>query len=303
MAKSVNSSANVRLQTLYIFRDTQTYCDKVNKDSSKAIQKRDHEPVVIETKKGVIEGILRTPGEQSKSVVIIAPGLPIGMYDSGRMEEIYQTLAKHLKFAGISTLIFNYWDVTPNLDKFNRVSLGSATRDLCTVVSHAGRAFDNIGIVGEGLGGMVAGEAFGKWSMPHRDKIKAVAFWYVPTKIPNVENLYVKIGKQPYSFTKVNRTGFKIRDKLIYDLRDFDPRVAFGSIECPVMILYGGADRLVGRVEAERLATYIRPEKKLVEVAGGDYAFKTPDGKDVVVEHVLTALTVTVDWFQKHLRS
>ncbi|MDE1874148.1 MAG: hypothetical protein KGI04_03460 [Candidatus Micrarchaeota archaeon] len=241
------------------------------------------------------KGRLVSPTKRTECVVIVAPGFAVDVNYLHGEGKLLNDLSKMLAERGIATLLFNYRFVTPDLKKFRKASMSSEISDLKVTIKEMRKRFRNVGLLGASVGGLVAASAYSH-------DIDCMAFWYVPTatkmSTPSRRDRYKKHREGYRGYTRLKNINYIIGRQFAYERNTFRASPVFRRLDCPVLVVQGDADKRASLRDANKILGFVKGEKLLHVIHGGDHGFKTQDGKSIVKSHAKQALRATARWFE-----
>lgn len=261
------------------------------------------EKIIFENKGYKIEGILHLPEKETNSIVILVHGFTGSKDGPG---DVFIELAETLEANGFAVLRFNFRFTTEDWSKFHNMSISGEVSDLKLIIDEMSRGYQNIGIIGESLGGTVS-------IISYNEKVKTLVLWY-PAIFLNETPLERRITTKEAieELEKTDRVtlresrgqNYQVGRKFIEERRALDLIPYAERISCPILIVHGDSDTVVPFTQAIRLMDILKEPKKLEKIIEVDHAWHNKDdySSGYVNEAQKKAIHFTVEWFKKYLK-
>jgi len=207
---------------------------------------------------------------------------------------IFDKTAEELEVAGNSVLNFDFSGSGESDD--DSLTLNKQVDDFYAALAYAkSRGFENIGLLGHSLGGLVALKGYSSdigamvLTAPVTNKVRYT--WdkrYSSEQLSELsENGYITMLRE-----EGVRKKFIIGKQMLKDRESVDPEGILPAVKCPVLIVHGAEDGRVPVDDSKNAVKYLPLESHLVIVDGADHKFKNK--VDNFIEH-------TVLWFNEYL--
>lgn len=237
------------------------------------------------TKGNKLVGVLHTPKEKTSKIVVIAHGFCANK-DRERLIQIGETYSEN----NIAAFRFDF-SGSGESDE-DEITVENQIDDLKSAIAYVkSLRYEDIGIQGESLGGLVALEVWNSevktmvlWApvTNSKDKLKEVL---VQEKLSEEE-----LNEKGYVLKKKDGREFKVPKKYFQERLEVSQEELLGNIRCPVLILHGDKDDCVDLEDSKQAMDHLENgELNIIEGAGHilDVRHETFD--------------LTLDWFKKHL--
>lgn len=227
-------------------------------------------------------GILNQSSQER--LVVMLHGFTGDKDGNGAYVMLEQTLAD----AGISSLRFDFSGEGDSPGNFSQVSVEHEVEEFHQVLEFIKeRGYEQIGVVGESMGGTVAVAGFDQM-------IASLVLWYPAFDLEDTELSELLAGPvkeesaQDWGLSPGQQFGSTFFDEIV-NLKLYDN---LKSIHCPTLIVHGDQDEDVPLAQSQKAMEYLSDEKEMIVVPGDGHCLR--DHHDQLVEWTTT-------WFQKHL--
>jgi alpha-beta hydrolase superfamily lysophospholipase len=196
-----------------------------------------------------LSGVLHAPGRDTDSVVIIAHG-----FCSNKTRKRYIKLANALTNAGIAALRFDFGGSGESDER--EVTIESEVHDLKSAIAQMRReGYENIGLLGESLGGIVSLKAYG-------NDIDAMVLWAPVTKSQEPAQLHDeeqegKLEQKGYIIKHKDGTDFKIPQQYFDERMNVDREALFKNIDISALSIHGNEDEHIPMGHSEEALEYL----------------------------------------------
>jgi hypothetical protein len=253
--------------------------------------------LTIKNKKGQsLAGIFHSAEKNNSSIIILVHGFT---GNKNGPDNIFVKTSEELSKNGFAVLRFDFSGSGESDGKFEDMTISGEVRELKMFMNFArGMGFENIGILGESLGGAVS-------VLAYDPGIKCMVLWYPALNLRET-NVYKKLKKKEYelknkgyiSYEKSHGRVFKIGKGFYEERGRFDVSKRVKSIKCPLMIITGDKDSSVPFVQSVKAIKTVNEPKELGIIKGADHCFRG----DKREEWQKKAIEFTVSWFKKWLK-
>lgn len=259
------------------------------------------EKVYFENQGQKIEGILHLPENKTNSLVILVHGFTGSRDGPGK---IFEKMAKRLTPENFAVLRFNFRFTTDDWNEFHKMTMRGEASDLKLIINEMSKRYNNIGLVGESLGGSLS-------ILSYNEKVKCLVLWYtnlypretrLGKKILSEES---KIEIEKTSFLKLKTSKgqeFKIGKDFIEEIKATDIIPYVKNILSPTLLIHGDADSIVPFNHSEKILNLLRGPKKLERIVGANHAWENEEYTDYNLEAQEKAIELTADWINKWLK-
>ena len=144
---------------------------------------------------------------------------------------------------------------------------------------------NKIGVIGSSFGGTVAIAACDS-------RVKAMVILSTPCRFNKPSNKESKLYEDK-GFHELP-TGSRLLPAFFQDFSDYDVCKAAGELDCPLLVIHGGDDKLVATENAHDIYRNSKQPKRLEIIEGASHSFSDPI-------HLKEVITMTVNWFHQYL--
>jgi dipeptidyl aminopeptidase/acylaminoacyl peptidase len=219
--------------------------------------------------------------------IIMSHGLE-GSKDGGK----WLGFVPRLISEGFACLRFNYRgcgiDKENSDGEFIDSTLTRRIRDYNSAIDFAQSLNINknrIGVIGSSFGGTVA-------IVARDSRVKAMVTLSTPCRFNKPSNKESELYKDK-GFHELP-TGNRLLPAFFQDFSKYDICKAAGEIDCPLLIMHGGDDKLVATDNAYAIYRNSKQPKRLEIIKGASHSFSDPI-------HLKEVIYMTVDWFRQYL--
>lgn len=259
------------------------------------------EKIYFENEGYKIEGILHLPEKETNSVVVIVHGFTASKDGPGK---VFVELAETLVANGFAVLRFNFRFTTEDLSEFHNMTISGEVSDLKIITDEISKRYENVGLVGESLGGAIS-------ILSYNEKIKTMVLWYPAIFLNETElkqSLETKEALEELEKTgrstlrKSNGQKFQVGRKFIEDREATNVISSAEKISCPTLIVHGDIDSVVSFTQAIRLMDVLKEPKKLEKIEGVDHAWHEKGYGEYAIAAQKKAIYFTTEWFRRYLK-
>lgn len=254
------------------------------------------ENVIFENKGEKLSGVLHTPEEQTKSVVIICHGFA---GDKNGFKNKNIRVAKKLCVNGFAVLRFDFRGCGASDGNFVDITISSEADDLRAAINFVQNlGYEKIGVIGGSLGGFVS-------ILANDPRVKSMVLWAPAIALKEVFIKSGKITQQMINealtkgYTNYKTSGgreVELGKELIKEITTLEIFDIIKRITYPIMVIHGNKDDVVDYRYSEKYIRYASGQKEFKIIPGADHNFSnTP-------EHEQQLMEATVEWFNKWLK-
>jgi putative redox protein len=192
--------------------------------------------------------------------------------------------------AGFATLRFTYCDYAKDGLDFAKTTLTRRVEDLRAAVDFLeGTEVDmrRLGAIGSSLGGRTLLAARNR-------RIKAMVLLATPSYLSMPPAIPPEIEQRGYFELE---SGAKLSIDFFKDLKKYNTLRDLEEINCPILIIHGGADSIVPLKEAEEIYEAAKEPKKIEVIQGASHTlYDSPEYGEQLVN-------LCQDWFKTYLKN
>lgn len=260
------------------------------------------EKVELENKGEKIVGFLTLPKLKTNNLILLVHGFTGNMNGSSNAD-LYKRLAYKLTENGFAVYRFNFRFTSDNFKNYHKMTIAGEVDDLKLLIREFSKKYENIGMVGESLGGSIS--ILG-WS----SKVKCLVLFYPAIFFKeNISNRWSsdeqiremnEKGVLPW-IKKSSGQKLFVGKKYIEEINKIEIFPEVPKIKCPIMFIHGKADKTVSFTESERAFKVANEPKRIEIIDGAEHGFKDRNYKPAA-ELQNKAIDLTVRWFEKWLK-
>jgi len=238
--------------------------------------------------------ILAEPSTPTHRCVILCHG-----FLSDKQSRTNRRLTELLVPQGIATFRFDWYGMGESQQHFPNMTLKQCQEQLDAVFHILQeRGMNRLGLVGSSFGGLLA-----ILEAPNQPTLKALGLKCPVVDFPEV--LRMEFGPETMVRWKStnhipNIVGDSPPIPLHYGFYEecltYDAYAALPSIQAPTLVVHGEQDKLIPRLQIDRLLTTLTTTKRLKLIEGADHQFGRPEEFRLMTTHL-------AQWMVKHLTS
>lgn len=234
-----------------------------------------------------LAGVLHRAVDRNESkAVIIAHG-----FAANKDRERHLRLATVLSDIGINAFRFDFGGCGESDER--EITVKAQVDDLRSAFVYLQQeGFEDIGFLGESLGGITALMAFS-------EDVRALVLWAPVTKAKPPSQLSDEqeqsLKDKGFYVMKKDGRDFKIPQEHVDEKRNIQREAVLGKITVPVLIVHGTGDEIIPIKDSEESVERLPAGSRLETIDNWE------DGDHRMDEDMDTIIPVTVKWFKAHL--
>jgi len=199
----------------------------------------------------------------------------------------YIELARRCKELGIPLVRFDYRGLGESDGGFLESVTTKRMDDLDAVINYVEDVLgiDRVGVFGSSLGGFLS-------ILRASADVRVGSAVILATPFNLVELVESRIETGGFESPEME----DIAPMFLKDLMDLglDMDVTLRRVNCPTLVIHGSSDEVVPVEDAQMIHMWLRGKKQVSIIEGGDHVFSVP-------HHLDKVMTLSMDWFSKHL--